>query len=301
MSDLHARFRAQLAAHLLETLPEAEEARMRAHARECAECARLLEHAKREISNAWRGADHVPVGVLLRRSRDPASFSPEDRASIESHLRSCESCALDLQELSGTSSGVVPLPSREQARILAPPRPTPWFDRLGGGLVGALATAATLALMWPVLRPDAPSTVVTPAAPPPVVAPPATPPPAPAAPAAQPRPTLRSVLLAEFTDEMRTPRSGAPLAPVELVVGARDTTLLLRFEPPGDGATRVVVRDPVGHALVSGTFPPSAFHGDKAFVLTRPGGFAGGLYVATLTASAGGEPATYRFQVRIRP
>ena len=99
--DDHARFRSQLADHLLDLLDEQENAVLESHARHCPDCGRLLAAARRERADWWEGTGHPPVGLLAAEPLDER---------VRLHVSGCADCRDEVALLSGAV--VDPAPGR---------------------------------------------------------------------------------------------------------------------------------------------------------------------------------------------
>lgn len=300
MTDEHTWFRASLPAHLLGILPDLEEERFGLHARECEPCAALLRGAESGRDDWWEGADHLGVALLERWSRSPDSFESADRALVETHLSTCESCRRDLVDLAGSPEPDIvprPVPGR------TPKIRARWLDWITGGMIGALATAA-FAVVWPAMRGHAPvpiettSPTLTESTPKGAPAPT----PAPAGQASAPLAArLRSIRFTEFTSEMRSIEEDAPSPVRDVVIGPRDTVVMLRFESPGSdpkAPVRVVIRDPHGSPVFTGPLNGADFDADHVLALEMAR-FTPGLWQAILVAP-GAPPDSARYSFRIR-
>jgi hypothetical protein len=331
VTDVHAWFRSCVPAHLLEVLPDSESARFLEHARECAECASLLKQAEKHFPEPWSGTAHLPLTLLGRWLNASESLSAPDRETIEAHLVACDECRTDLASLADAwdrgeirarvaeiesratrSPGVAP-----PSRAARPPIPLPrsrtrdWFT---GGFIGALATAASFAIVWPMLHPTpspsghettasgeaptSPGGTATPGAA--TTTAPVTPPNVAPAPAAAP--VLRSTPVTEFTSDLVRAPDGAPRKTVlDVKVTAHDTELYLKLEPPDapdNEAIRVTIAGPDGSPLADERLPRSDFNGDRMFVFTQAKGFHAGVYRIMLARTRDAKSVTYSLRIR---
>lgn len=119
MSDLHDRFRASLAAHLAEVLSEDESAWMEAHARECAECAGLLERVRERLPGLELDGGHAPAALIARWIRSSPELTPLERELVERHLAECEVCRGDAEEMSKLAGLPAVLPLRTGPKVPA--------------------------------------------------------------------------------------------------------------------------------------------------------------------------------------
>jgi hypothetical protein len=334
VTDAHAWFRSRVPAHLLEVLPDPESARFLEHARECAECAALLSQAEEHFPQPWAGTAHLPLTLLGRWLNAPESLSAPDRATIEAHLATCAECREDATSLAEASNGaeararIAGIESRGKpsehseppSRAARAPIPIPrsrtrdWFT---GGFVGALATAASFAIVWPMLH-RAPSPSLGPA---PTHGTPTaggtpsgaggTPTPGEAStPGTTPTPeahapVLRSTSVTEFTSDLVRAPDGAPRKTVvDVKISSRDTDVYLKLEPPDapeNEAIRVKIEGPDGTPLADERLPRSDFNGDRMFVFSQAKGFHAGVYRITLsrTRDAGPKSVTYSLRIRV--
>ncbi|MCC6650923.1 MAG: hypothetical protein IT348_07230 [Candidatus Eisenbacteria bacterium] len=99
--DDHARFRSQLADHLLDLLDEQENAVLESHARHCPDCGRLLAAARRERADWWEGTGHPPVGLLAAEPLDER---------VRLHVSGCADCRDEVALLSGAVVDPAPAP-----------------------------------------------------------------------------------------------------------------------------------------------------------------------------------------------
>lgn len=145
----HAWFRAHLANHLLDLLPDADRERFARHAGDCAACAKFLAAARAMHADWWDGAGHIPVEVLhqLRGSLPPAPSGSLELA--RRHLSACESCRSDLAVLNGevahSEAGLPGSPGPRERRGL-PHTWRGWGWSLAGA-AGAIVTAGALLLI----------------------------------------------------------------------------------------------------------------------------------------------------------
>jgi hypothetical protein len=171
MNDEHVWFRSHLADRLLDLLDERDVRRLEEHASGCAACGAMLARARAERIDWWDGKGHIPVGVLALWTKDPTLIPEVALPLVRAHLSACAACAQDLAELGGEAEGANtaggPLDNevgKRGGRTLAVARSHPferridaparhWQDWAAGAVLGALATAAALLVVWPhVLR-----------------------------------------------------------------------------------------------------------------------------------------------------
>jgi len=147
--DVHAWFRARLAAHDAELLDDEDARRFEAHAQECAECGSAMStFAEPRAADAHTG-EHIPARLLARWPETRRTLRGLPRRLVREHLRQCAECRADLVAI-GHDAVLEADPALEEAT--GHPRVVrggdiggtlkPW---IAGGAVGAvLATAATL-------------------------------------------------------------------------------------------------------------------------------------------------------------
>lgn len=131
--DDHARFRSQLADHLLDLLDEQENAVIESHARHCPDCGRLLAAARRERADWWEGTGHPPVSLLAAEPLDE---------SVRLHVTGCAECREEVALLTGAVVDPSPAPPFQP---LQPP--TVRRSALGRVWVTAGSVAAVLAMI----------------------------------------------------------------------------------------------------------------------------------------------------------
>ena len=143
----------QLSAYSIGMLPEEQTLRLEEHLRDCGDCRARLAPLKR-LSPADAG--HLPASLIATWPRASRLLIGLERALVESHLRSCESCRATLA-FAGHAAVLSPGPV--SAPVRPAPRPAPrrtWGWTLG--LSGAAAAAAWLLMVHPALYPGAPHT-----------------------------------------------------------------------------------------------------------------------------------------------
>jgi hypothetical protein len=139
----HSGFRSRLAPALLGLLDERERAAFDAHAAACPACSALQEEALVRLPDWVADLGHVPLSALAEWAERPGSLTPLERALVESHLDSCDSCRGDAHEL---APGLVEQGARRGVLRAAPA--SAWWAILGVA-GGALATAAGFTIFAP--------------------------------------------------------------------------------------------------------------------------------------------------------
>jgi hypothetical protein len=106
--DAHARFLAELAQHLAGILPAEETEWMEDHAVKCAACGTLLARGRAGLAELGAGGVHVPVRMLTLCLTSPDELTPLERELVARHLKACEACRKDFEEMA-LASGTKPV------------------------------------------------------------------------------------------------------------------------------------------------------------------------------------------------
>jgi len=152
--DQHERFRAGVAAHLAGLLSPEESAWMDAHDKECAECGELMSRAQARMGELRSGEAHIPVAMLSTFLRVPNDLTPLERELVGRHLKSCEACRKDMEEMA-RFAGIPP-------RMKAPGASGGGWGGMGTASVLAAAAVVAVIGLWLQARHPPP----TPSAPP---------------------------------------------------------------------------------------------------------------------------------------
>jgi hypothetical protein len=233
----HQWFRRNLPDHLLDLLEGADRERFDAHARTCADCAKLLASATGARADWWDGAGHPPVDALLGWDAD--GTPARTREQVRAHLAGCESCRSDLRDLRGAEAlSALSLAAVPASPHAARPARRTWLPALGGA--GAVAAAVTL---WVASQP-ARQTVPLPHVP---ASPPSAAVPVPTVEAAPP-PARAPGEVAEPIEIRAAERGAETLAtPVVIEPGQRRVRLTLpALAVPEDAPLTIEVRGPDG-------------------------------------------------------
>ena len=284
--DDHARFRSQLADHLLDLLDEQENALIESHARNCPECGRLLAAARRERADWWEGSGHPPVSQLAAERQDER---------VRLHVASCAECRDEVALLSGAAVDPSPAPPFQPLQA-----PTVRRSPQGRVWVTAGSVAAVLAMILVARQQSAQREVASPA---PLAATPQQDATAPAAPhdAAEPSRTPLAVAQMEpvaISDATRGESSPATVVSIPAGVTEVPLTLPALFLP--EGSTVVVeLRRVNGDVLARRELPASRAqaHGGVRFDAGR---FSEGplvLRVAWVDGVSGPEAREYALDV----
>jgi len=290
-----------------------EEARMRSHLSECAQCRALADRYAQDAAPVQSTHDHIPESVLAAWPKARRNLRGLEREMMRQHLAACPECRQDLEllgyapelplepelemdptaavvpaQLAGEPGGPTSAPRADRAVVrvvgTAPSRPRrQWLAWAFGGWA-AVATAASVVLMFHAGLPTRPP--VPPSA---GKANPPTPPPA----SVRPSPSIR--LLGKPADLRLPTRGGSESAPVALTDSSgRQVAVAIPSQQlrPGEASSVVLqVIGPGGEIVLSSTHAPEEFSRGQVLLLSHGDqAWATGLYVLRLLIEPG--PAT---------
>jgi hypothetical protein len=281
VQDEHRWIRERFLGYALGTLEDASRSRSETHLASCADCREQYGEFCGELGMKTATHGHLPAAMIARWDRAHRELSGLERDAVRLHLQHCASCQEDMklvgQNASSTSSA---LPNFSRQR-----RAATWVPWLGGGAMGALATAALL--LWLVdpsrtaprepSRPDGATRVVAPATP---------------------------ELLAMPWISPATLRGEA--VSLELPASTSELALALAVASVADGsATLLRVHGPDAAIVATTTIQSDAVRAGTAIVVLRdPGGWKAGSYRVVLW-EAGSIPEADStesyFELRTRP
>ena len=281
MQDEHQWIRKRFLGYALGTLEDASRSRSETHLANCADCREQYTEFCGEFGMKAATRGHLPAAMIARWDRAQAELSGLERDAVRLHLQHCATCQEEIKLVGQSSTqakGTLPDFSRQR-------RAATWMPWLGGGAIGALATAALLLWIVDPSRTAPPEPVRSDAAI--QVAAPTTP-----------------ELLAMPWISPATLRGDA--VSLELAASTSELALALAVANVADGfATLLRVHGPDGAVVATTTIESDAVRAGTAIVVLRsPSGWQAGGYRVVLReaglAQAADSTESY-FELRTRP